>query len=59
MFVKNEILKTTEISIELRQSIEDPDMNLFVWAVLMNRIEIAKIFWRIGDVIKRILFVLF
>ncbi len=28
----------------------DPEMDLFYWAVLTNRIEISKIFWRIGKV---------
>lgn len=26
------------------------EFNLFLWAVLTNRIEIAKIFWRLGKV---------
>jgi hypothetical protein len=30
--------------------VKDPIMNMFLWAVLLNRIEIAKIFWQIGDV---------
>lgn len=30
--------------------VEYPEKNLFVWAILMNRFEIAKIFWKIGDV---------
>jgi hypothetical protein len=25
-----------------------PEKNLLVWALLMNRIDIAKIFWRVG-----------
>jgi hypothetical protein len=28
----------------------EPELNLFLWAVLSNRIEIAKIFWRLGKV---------
>ena len=27
-----------------------PEHNLFFWAIVMNRIEIAKIFWKIGEV---------
>jgi hypothetical protein len=27
-----------------------PSQNLFVWALLLNRIEIAKIFWQLGFV---------
>ena len=26
------------------------EMNLFLWALLLNRIEIAKIFWKLGEV---------
>ncbi|CAF0758789.1 unnamed protein product [Brachionus calyciflorus] len=26
-----------------------PEKNLFVWALLMNRIDIAKIFWQLGE----------
>ena len=29
----------------------DPTRNLFYWAILSNRIEIAKIFWQLGKVI--------
>jgi hypothetical protein len=32
----------------LNERVPYPEKNLFVWALLMNRIEIAKIFWRIG-----------
>ena len=28
----------------------NPAKNLFVWALLLNRIETAKIFWKIGEV---------
>lgn len=28
----------------------DPEMNLFYWCLISNRIEIAKIFWRLGKV---------
>lgn len=27
-----------------------PEMNLFLWSLLMNRIEMAKVFWKIGQV---------
>lgn len=27
-----------------------PEQNLFLWSLLMNRFEIALIFWQIGDV---------
>jgi hypothetical protein len=30
--------------------VEFAEMNLFVWALLLNRIEIAKIFWQSGEV---------
>ena len=32
----------------------EPEINLFVWALLLNRIELAKIFWKIGKVNKNI-----
>ena len=32
-----------------------PEQNLFIWALLMNRIEMAKIFWQIGEVIYFVL----
>jgi hypothetical protein len=35
---------------EFEKYVEDPIMNLFVWAILLNRIEIATIFWQIGHV---------
>ena len=28
----------------------NPDVNLFIWAILTNKIEIAKLFWRKGEV---------
>ena len=31
--------------------IEYPEKNLFVWAVLLNRVDMAKIFWQLGEVI--------
>jgi len=31
-------------------SLEDNELRLFFWALLTNRIEIAKIFWRLGKV---------
>jgi hypothetical protein len=32
------------------EEVKFPEHNLFVWALLLNRIEIAKIFWQIGEV---------
>jgi hypothetical protein len=32
-------------------TVEYPELNLFLWAVLRNRLEIAKIFWRCGQVV--------
>jgi hypothetical protein len=34
--------------------IEDPEINLFFWALLFNRIETAKIFWKIGKVFEKL-----
>lgn len=34
--------------------VEHPIQNLFMWAIFLNRIEIAKIFWQIGQVKIRI-----
>ena len=31
------------------KDVKYPELNLFVWALLLNRIELAKIFWRIGE----------
>ncbi len=33
------------------EPIRDAEMNLFYWSVLSNRIEISKIFWRLGKVL--------
>lgn len=33
------------------EEVKSPLQNLFLWALLHNRTEIAKIFWRIGEVI--------
>jgi hypothetical protein len=30
--------------------LQEPELNLFFWAVFSNRCEIAKIFWRLGKV---------
>ena len=35
---------------EFQVKVENTEINLFVWAILLNRIEIAKIFWKIGKV---------
>ena len=32
----------------------DVEMNLFFWCILSNRIELAKLFWKMGKVIKNI-----
>jgi hypothetical protein len=31
-------------------NINNPEMNLFFWCILSNRLEIAKTFWRLGKV---------
>ena len=31
-------------------AVENPEINLFFWALVLNRIELAKIFLRIGKV---------
>ena len=36
---------------EFQEKVENTEINLFVWAILLNRIEIAKIFWKIGKVL--------
>jgi hypothetical protein len=33
-----------------KTNINNPEMNLFFWCVLSNRLEIAKTFWRLGKV---------
>jgi hypothetical protein len=32
------------------EKVEFPEQNLFLWALLMNRIDIAKLFWQTGEV---------
>jgi hypothetical protein len=32
--------------------VKEPELNLFLWAVLSNRIDIAKTFWRLGKVLS-------
>ena len=34
----------------LNNNFPEPELNLFLWCILSNRIEIAKIFWRLGNV---------
>jgi hypothetical protein len=36
----------------LKDEVPYPEKNLLVWALLINRIDIARIFWRIGEVKK-------
>jgi hypothetical protein len=36
--------------------VNNPIQNLFIWALLLDRIEIAKIFWMIGNVYEAIFF---
>jgi hypothetical protein len=38
---------------EIDEKSKDPIRNLFYWSVLFNRLEIAKIFWRLGKVKNR------
>ena len=33
-----------------KNEVRYPEQNLFLWALLLNRIEIAIIFWQIGEV---------
>jgi hypothetical protein len=33
-----------------RTFVKHAEQNLFIWCVLFNQIEIAKLFWSIGDV---------
>ena len=40
-------------------NVNEPELNLFLWAVVSNRVEIAKIFWRLGKVETRKLGFLF
>lgn len=32
--------------------INEPELNLFLWAIIAHRVEIAKLFWRLGKVEK-------
>jgi hypothetical protein len=31
--------------------VQIPEINLFLWALLMNRIPLAKLFWKLSEVI--------
>jgi hypothetical protein len=54
-FVFKEIFKGLSFSF-LKETFNDqsdfknPEMNLFFWCILSNRLEIAKTFWRLGKV---------
>ena len=41
------------------EKVEFPEQNLFLWALLMNRIDIAKLFWQTGEVKNKKFFLLF
>ena len=36
--------------INTEKSIANPEMNIFYWCILSNRLEIAKTFWLLGKV---------
>ena len=40
----------TILSTTAKNQVLEPEFNLFLWAVLSNRIEIANLFWRLGKV---------
>ena len=40
-------------------TVTQPEMCLFLWCILTNRLDIAKIFWRLGNVIGNSFFNLF
>ena len=57
MFIFKEIFKGMNFEFLLPKdftqtdgSIDNPEMNIFYWCILTNRIEIAKTFWRLGKV---------
>lgn len=33
---------------KIKYEIASPERELFIWALLLNRMELAKLFWRIG-----------
>ena len=37
---------------DIPEELLNQELNLLVWALFFNKIEIAKIFWRIGEVIS-------
>ncbi len=39
-----------DLSRAMEKLVSHPIQNLFIWALLLDRIEIAKIFWMIGHV---------
>lgn len=56
---KGKKLSKKKSKILWRGNLKNPAKHLFIWAVLMNRMSLAKLFWRIGsDHIGRIFSVL-
>ncbi len=47
LYIDNEF---DDVSENFETKVKEPVMNLFVWSVLLNRNEMAKIFWQIGEV---------
>ncbi len=43
-------LKDPKLNCIANECVENAEVNLFVWAIVMNRIEISKIFLKIGEV---------
>ena len=49
MDTKSEFFTSERADLFGSKLIEHPEKNLFVWALFLNRIELAKIFWRVGE----------
>lgn len=47
-FLKLLLTKSNLVNSQFKKAAVNPAQNLFIWAVLLNRIDIAKIFWQFG-----------
>jgi hypothetical protein len=47
------LIKNSTIEVEInfgKNEVLYPEQNLFLWGLLLNRIDIATLFWQIGEV---------
>ena len=53
----NKFFPTLNLDFLLSKEENNELLNLFFWSILSNRIEISKIFWRLGKVCKGVVFI--